>query len=494
VHRRFVIAGLGALAGSAALAEAPLTSPVPLPRPASGARVASSGQRPRGPEAEALVAEAQLGGDVTFVLADAASGRVLEARGPDRPMPPASTLKAITTLYALEHLGAGYTFATRLLATGPVDGGTLRGDLILAGGGDPTLTTDHLGDMAAALRRAGVRRVAGRFLAWGGALPYLREIDPGQPDWFGYNPAVSGLILNFNRVNFVWKRGGAEVAMNAEGERFVPAVQAARMRVVDRDGPLYTWEGGGFTEDWTVRAAALNRDGSRWLPVRQPERYAGDVFRTLAAAQGVDLPDVDVARALPAGAVPLVERRSDDLPVILRDMMRFSTNITAEAVGMAASLRRGVRSHAGSGPEMARWLRGAAGIEGCRFVDHSGLGPASRMTARQMVTALVRLGGRARLRSLMKDVPVTEKGEPPVPGLKVDAKTGTLNFVSCLVGYVTPPGGRELAFAIFTGDPARRDAIPEADRESPPGVAAWTKRSKQLQRRLITGWAAAYAA
>ncbi|MCX7889210.1 MAG: D-alanyl-D-alanine carboxypeptidase/D-alanyl-D-alanine-endopeptidase [Rhodobacteraceae bacterium] len=491
LDRRFFLAGLAAVAGRAALAEAPASSPVPPSRPMapSPGRTASSGLRPRGPDPEDLIAAAGLGGDVTYVLADAATGERLEARGPDRPMPPASTLKAVTSLYALEHLGAGFRFPTRILRTGPLEGGTLGGDLILAGGGDPTLTTDHLGDLAAALRKAGLRRVSGRFRVWGGALPFVRAIDPGQPDWFGYNPSVSGLILNFNRVNFVWKRGGAEVAMNAEGERFVPAVHAARMRVVDRAGPLYTWEDGGVTEDWTVRAAALARDGSRWLPVRQPERYAGDVFRTLAATQGIDLPDVDVASALPAGAVTLVARQSDELPVILRDMMKYSTNVTAEAVGMAASLRRGVTSHAGSGPEMERWAKGRAGLGTCRFVDHSGLGPASRISADEMVRALLGLDPRARLRGLMKEVPANEKGEAPMPGLKVEAKTGTLNFVSALVGYMTAPGGREMVFAIFSGDPARRDAIPEADREQPPGAAAWTRRARRLQRQLVTRWA-----
>jgi D-alanyl-D-alanine carboxypeptidase/D-alanyl-D-alanine-endopeptidase (penicillin-binding protein 4) len=50
-----------------------------------------------------------------------------------------------------------------------------------------------------------------------------------------------------------------------------------------------------------------------------------------------------------------------------------------------------------------------------------------------------------------------------------------------------------LAFAIFTGDVARRDAVPEGEREDPPGAAAWVRRSKRLQAQLIADWAAAHA-
>src|SRR5690606_14414962 len=329
-------AGLAAGMGLPAAANAPLRSLVPQAR--AGGAVRALG--PAAVPAEELIRAAKLGGEVGYVVADARTGLILEARAGDRPMPPASTLKVITSLYALEHLGAGYRFPTRLIATGPIAGGKVQGDLILAGGGDPTLSTDDLGDMAAALKSRGITGVAGRFRVWGGALPYLEAIDGSQPEWLGYNPAVSGLNLNFNRVNFVWKRAGKgyEVGMDARAERFAPPVYSSRVALADRELPVFTYRR-GKVEEWTVATKALGKGGSRWLPVRRPELYAGDVFQTLARAQGIPLPAPEVATGVPAGAV-LVERASAELPVILRDMMRFSTNMTAEVVGMAASARR----------------------------------------------------------------------------------------------------------------------------------------------------------
>lgn len=485
--RRGILAGLMAATALPAWADAPVMSPVPPARPVrtGGGLVADPAE---------IIAAAKLGGEVAYVVADAATGAVLEARLGDMPMPPASTEKVITSLYALERLGGDYRFSTRLIATGPVAGGKIQGDLILAGGGDPTLDTDDLGDMAKALSLAGVKGVNGGFKVWAGALPYLPAIDEGQPAWLGYNPAVSGLNLNFNRVNFVWKRTakGYDVGMDARAERFAPPVYSATVAIADRDLPIYSYSD-GKTEDWTVARPALGKGGSRWLPVRRPELYAGDVFQTLARAEGVVLPSPVVVMDLPGGS-ELVRHESDDLRTVLREMMKFSTNMTAEAVGMAASARVGIRDHAASGKAMSDWIAAACGAGHVHLADHSGLAGSSRMAAEDMVDALVRLGPKAGLRGLMKEIPILDAKGRRVKetAIRVDAKTGTLNFVSTLAGYVSAPGGRELAFAIFTGDVARRDAVPDEDKELPPGVVAWIKRSKRLQQQLIERWAAVY--
>jgi D-alanyl-D-alanine carboxypeptidase/D-alanyl-D-alanine-endopeptidase (penicillin-binding protein 4) len=183
---------------------------------------------------EALIDAASLGGEVGFAVINLRTGQLLESRKPALAMPPASVAKTITTLYALDQLGPGHRFATRLIATGPLAGGRIEGDLVLAGGGDATLHTDHLATMASELRAAGVSSIAGRFLVWGGTLPYTREIAHDQPEYVGYNPAVSGLNLNFNRVFFEWKANGAgyELSVDARSEKVVPRVNMARVSVV----------------------------------------------------------------------------------------------------------------------------------------------------------------------------------------------------------------------------------------------------------------------
>jgi D-alanyl-D-alanine carboxypeptidase/D-alanyl-D-alanine-endopeptidase (penicillin-binding protein 4) len=488
ISRRWVLGGLLAGAAWPALAEVMPSSPRPVPRPAPGA--ASSAAASAGDTA-GLVAAARLGGEVAWVVADARTGTILDARQPDLALPPASVAKAVTALYALDRLGPSFRFATRVLATGPVQGGLIQGDLVLAGGGDPTLQTDQLGDLAARLAKAGLKGATGRFLYWDGALPALRGIAEDQPVHVGYNAAISGLNLNFNRVHFEWKRAGGDwqVAVDARGERFVPEVGMVRVRIAAREAPLFTYDA-GQVEDWTVASSALGKGGSRWLPVRDPGRYVAEVFRTLARAQGIRLEGGERVGALPQGQeIGRVE--SEPLPDVLRDMLRFSTNLTAECVGLTASGAGGLQA---SGRAMSDWVTQAFGVT-TSLRDHSGLGGASRITAAGMAQILVAAeAARRGLKPILRDVGMKDDEGKVIEGhpVKVLAKSGTLNFVSGLAGHVVPPSGRELVFAIFTGDPARRDAVPVGLREEPEGGKAWTRRARRLQGQLVSRWAGAY--
>lgn len=497
-RRGFLSGGLAAIAG-AGLAEAPAESPRPLRRPDPIGGAAPEIARLTAPSISDLIAQARLGGRIGLVVADARTGVILESYRPNLGLPPASVAKAVTAQYALSTLGAEHRFVTRFVATGPVEGGIIAGDLMLVGSGDPVFDTDALAGMVAALKARGVTGVRGGFKVYGGALPYLRSIDPGQPDQVSYNPAVSGLNLNFNRVHFEWQKAqaGWTVSLDARSATLRPPVTMAKMAVVSRKMPTYTYDDADGVEEWTVASEALGNGGTRWLPVRRPDIYAGEVAQVLAAAQGIGLPAPEPVMALPTGEV-LVEHKSASLSAITRLMMQYSTNLSAEAIGLAASSARGGRpdDHRASAAAMSDWMRAGFGAESARFVDHSGLGEASRISAADMVSMLVKVGPGSALHAHMKEIePLNEDGRADVHALhRIHAKTGSLNFVSTLAGYVTAADGAPLAFAIFTADSDRRAAIAPEDMERPDGARAWAGRSRRLQHQLINRWAGLYSA
>ncbi len=489
-RRLFIGAALGAVS-SPVWASPPARSLRPIMRPDMlGVR--------KIPAADTLVGKARLDARVAYSVADVTSGLVLEGRDSQIGVPPASVAKSITALYAMDRLGAEYRFVTRLIGTGPVEGGVLKGDLVLAGGGDPSLDTDALAEMASALKAGGVHSVSGRFLVWDGALPYVPTVDPDQPDHVGYSPSVSGLNLNFNRVHFEWRKKGKawSVTMDARTKKYRPDVTVSRMRIADRGTPVYIYADRNGRDEWSVAAGALGNGGARWLPVRKPALYAGEVFQTLARSHGIVLKNAELVTSLPNGRA-LVRHESDQLSDLLKDMLKYSTNLTAEVVGLMASgsAARTAQPLVASSAAMNQWAAARFGVTDMALRDHSGLSGDSRVTSGNLVSVLTGDGVKAQLRPLLKTIGLrdeqrrVDKNHP----IKVQAKTGTLNFVSGLAGYMTGPDGTDLAFAIFAPDVDRRAALSEAERERPQGAKSWNGRAKRLQQALIERWGALYS-
>jgi len=272
---RAALVVLGTLVAGSAVAGAPGASPVPLPRP--GVAVAEAAT---GPVAPARPVQRHSGG-VGWMAVDLDSGEIVDEHAADVAFAPASVTKLPTALYALDRLGPEHRFETRVATTGKVDGETLAGDLILICGGDPELDSDELLALVMQLRDRGFRHVAGQFLVDGSAAPQLAAIDAGQPEDAAYNPALSGLNLNFNRVRLKWDaRGKArELRVSAKADRLDPEVAGVRVTLASYPGaPVFSHSLEGWAEVWRMNQASLRGKGARWLPVRRPALYAGEVF------------------------------------------------------------------------------------------------------------------------------------------------------------------------------------------------------------------------
>lgn len=467
--RRAMLAA--ALSGLAAPGLARVPGQPPLPRPRR--------------DGAGIIARAKLAGRVSFALCDPVTGQMPELQDAEAPVTPASTMKLLTALYGLERLGPDFRFRTRLLRDGEW--------LILAGGGDPLLSSDGLAQLASDLAALSLPAPK-RFAVWAGALPQLPQIAPEQAGHVAYNPSVSGLILNFNRVHLGWQRVGGDYHMRLEAraQRHSPPAFTITAQPGDQSRPFsYLAEPG--RESWTVSGAAMGKSGSRWLPVRQPALYAGDVFQTLCREKGVILPAPEVIETLPVTARELASRASPPLHDILRGMLRHSTNLTAEVVGLRAS---GAADLHQSGQAMRDWLAGLPGLEGGleHFVlaDHSGLSAESRVTAGAMARILAGPALATDLPALLRRSTLGDRDDDrdDGPRAQIAAKSGTLNFVSNLAGYLDRQGQPPLCFATMCADPPRHKASTGA--EQPAGARGWTGRARRLQRDLLLSWAARF--
>lgn len=486
--RRLVLAGILASCAGAALAAEPATFLPPPPEPKSGGQLRS---------------ELGLSGVSGWMLIDLATGEILDASNADRGFAPASVAKLPTAAFALDALGPDHRFETRVLTTGAVRGGRVEGDLILHGGGNPELDSDALLPLAQQLARRGVRTVQGRFLADGSALPQVPEIETAQAEDSSYNPSVSGLNLNFNRVHVKWdaRSGRSELSVEAAAEQLSPPVNFVQVAVANGPGgPLFSLDRRGGREHWQMAARAFRGRAARWLPVKQPEAYAGEVFRTLAQNHGIDLGAVTLARA-PANAQVMATHQSRPLGSILRDMLRYSTNLTAEVTGAAATRSVGVAANslADSAAVMNAWAASVGGFPigdpGFNFVNHSGLTTQSRVSPKRMVEFLAAFARRAAdpvtahsrlpggIAGYLKPHNVAAKSFPlDYDRLTVVAKTGTMSYIRGLAGYIATPKGRKLAFAIFSNDLVARGGGAQKVNQR------WMRRAKGFERALIRNW------
>jgi len=452
------------------------------------------------PPDDAIARQGFQTGSVGYVLFRLDSGAVVEERQADRLFIPASVAKLPTVAAALSVLGADHRFTTRLHANGPIQAGVLRGDLILQGGGDPSLSSEGLSQLLAGLRSAGVTRVTGRFLYDVGQLPELSEIDPGQPWAAPYNTGVGALSVNFNRAQLAWTRGANGVVtagLWSVADSGRTPLDSATVSLAP-NGAIPPLPNG--PDRWLLPQKP-DGNGRLWLPVVRPGLTAASLFRRLAADAGVSLPAPQPGRAPTTGENHvLATLDSPPLAELARSLLRYSNNLSAEMIGLATARRIDPTiDRLGSSALLLQTLltrQNDAGAEGraktkpadwqgLRLVNHSGLGAGSQATPRQMA-ALLRLGGPPLLGLL----PGEEDGKALPPG--VHAKTGTLSFVKGLVGAVSTASGQTLGFALFITDAERRRALDAAlDRrvtEPPAEARAWAIRARALQSDLLADW------
>jgi D-alanyl-D-alanine carboxypeptidase/D-alanyl-D-alanine-endopeptidase (penicillin-binding protein 4) len=168
-----------------------------------------------------------------------------------------------------------------------------------------------------------------------------------------------------------------------------------------------------------------------------------------------------------------------------RDMLKRSTNLTAEVIGLRASGENTLRR---SAAVMNAWAKERFDVD-AQLIDHSGLGGRSRIGASDLVQVLV-AASNGPIGALMKPIKLRDANGKVIDarGIQVTAKTGTLNFVSTLAGYITTAHGTKRAFAIVSADLSARDKIKKSDRERPRGASGWNRRAKVMQQRLLHRW------
>ena len=330
---------------------------------------------------------------------DLRTGAVVFGRNAGAPLAPASTEKLAVTYALLAALGPDFRIKTEVLGDGAQDGTTWRGDLVLKGYGDPTLSSADLRRLAARVAAAGVTRVTGAVIGDESFFDSARTAPGWKPSFYGdESPPLSALSVDRG-----WYRG------MMVGD---PALAAGRL----------------FTK-------ALGEAGVTVLHKARTGIAADD-----------DLPLATVASPPLAAIVAMMDRESD--------------NFTAELLLKELGALYDDRGTTAGGAAAVRDLLGNVGVPlaGVRIADGSGLSLLDRLTAQALVAILEASWLDPDIRpTLVAALPVagvsgtleSRMRRAPARG-NVIAKTGTTDEASALAGYVR---GRYVFAVLQNGHP-----------------------------------------
>lgn len=422
------------------------------------------------------------------------TGAVLYERNGGKLVMPASNMKVVTMAAAAERLGWDFRYETRLEHNGWIDHGTLSGDLIVTGSGDPSIVAPDAGpaavfiEWADALIRAGIHRVDGRLIGADNAFDD-RGIGAG---WefddltLGYAAPPGALSYNENVVRVVVTPGrnagdaarietappaklfeiASEVVTAAAGS--TPRIEVARVP---------------FSPRLTVRGtiAAGGNVITRTMAVDNPTRFFVEGLAAALAARGIAIRggvwDIDDLAEPPGpdGRTLVSRRESLPLSFLAGHFMKDSQNFYGETLlktlgraagspGSTASGRQAVRE------TLTKWNVPADAIV---MQDGSGLSRQNYVTADAIVIILKRMWEderhRGRFLSVLPvaghDGTLESRMRGTILNGRVQAKTGTISNVRSLSGFVDTKSGEKLVFSMianhFTAPSSAIDGVVE---------------------------------
>ncbi len=409
---------------------------------------------------------------VSFIVVDEETGRPVLSQNALRPRTPASTLKTITTFASLDLLGPAYTWHTRALVSGPIERGVLNGDLILQGGGDPYLTLERWWNFARRLRGLGLHTIHGDIVVDNSAFSLPAE-DPGafdgRPDR-AYNAAPDALMVNFQSIQF-------RVAPNAEERRIDIVADPAPSNLLIENRIRYTagrcsgaasrveFEIGAPRADrvtFTGKLAAHCTPRELTRVLLTPAEYAYGTLVSLWRELGGDFDGKLRVEAAPADARLLLNFESLSLGEIVRLTNKYSNNLMArhllltlgeERFGAPATVAKGVAA-------ISAWAEQRSIDLGDFEIDNgSGLSRTAHVTALAMANVLRAAYLSPVAPEFLASLPLagidgtlrTRMSGSPLGSVRL--KTGHIDGVSAVAGYVTGASGKVYVLVCLINDP-----------------------------------------
>jgi PBP4 family serine-type D-alanyl-D-alanine carboxypeptidase len=381
----------------------------------------------------------------------------------DKLFVPASNVKVLTSVAALSILKPEYRFKTEFYSGGDILKGVIQGGVYIKGYGDPTLGTEHLESIAQEFKGLGIKEIKGGIIVDDSYFDNIRYGNGWKEKWKGdgYSPPIGALSLNYNRfyINVYPSKVGSipKVVLEPRGTN----VNIINRAVTTNKGSKLTaiWLEGGKTIKLNGSISKKNPSYTIEVTTRSPALYTGSAFKGILENAGIRVQGKVTMGNLPDWAGVFYTHFSDPLYLIIAEFNKNSVNIIGENI--IKTLGAKVINEPGTwekGTRVVSNFLDKIGIEGnFEIFDGSGLSPLNKVSPHAMIEILQyaftnRIIASDFINSLsVAGVDGTLKRRfrrSEVEG-RVKAKTGHLNNVSALSGYVFTKRGDVLAFSIL---------------------------------------------
>lgn len=392
---------------------------------------------------------------VSVFARDLRSNSTLVAHAPDRPLPPASNTKLLTTAIGLDRLGSNYRFETRVRTTSDPDDGRLDGNLVLEGRGTPDLSIADLRTLAEYVREAGVRTVAGDIVCDGSWFDAQR-FGPGWSDddsRYSYGAPSTALALERNIVEVSVSNQEGDVVAHVEPDTGVVDIALDVETAGDDEESDLSAETDPESDVVTV-AGPLRADDIETVsaPVASPLAHCGEAFRSTLSEAGVTVEgEVRVGRT--TGGTTVGIHQSDMLSAVCREMNVPSDNFLAETIARTLAVETAGEATWDAWSTLAGDFLDNLGVEGHRVRDGSGLSRYNHVPAHGFVELLEWAIEQPWGETFLESLPVagedgTLAGRLGDLDTTIRAKTGSLTGTRALSGVIEDDSEPAIVFSV----------------------------------------------
>jgi D-alanyl-D-alanine carboxypeptidase/D-alanyl-D-alanine-endopeptidase (penicillin-binding protein 4) len=401
-----------------------------------------------------------------LVVLDANTGKTLFAKNENIGLATASTLKTITAATAFQILGRDFQFQTTLGYNGTIDSnGTLKGNLIILGSGDPSLGSDRyqnkentvLGEWANAIKAAGIKKIEGAII--GDDRIFGSQTTPEGWVWQDignyYGAGTSGLSWRENQFDINLRPGSGinepvQVLRSVPEMSYLQIVNEVKTGAAGTGDRVYAFLP-PYSNTAYLRGTWGLGIGKSGIAASLPDPAFDCAYRLADTLKRLGIPVTQTATTarlltLQAQMVPVISQKlstisSPPLHELVYWFLKKSINLYGETLLKTIAVKTGKAGStaAGTQAEVGLWSEQGIDKNALNIIDGSGLSPGNRVTAAAMASILF----KAQNQSWFPDY---YKAFPEYNGMKI--KSGTINDVSAFAGYHTDSSGNKYIVVI----------------------------------------------